>query len=302
MRKLYSILTAVLFTLSLVAQTPTKMSYQAVIRNASGVLVQNSYIGIRVSILQGSVTGIEVYKEIFNPNPQTNVNGLITIDIGGGIPLTGTFSTIDWANGPYFIKTETDPTGGTSYSIVGTSEFLSVPYALFSAKSTPGPGTFTHFTGELYQGGIVIKVWKLNGIEKGLIASLVDISTSAAWSNVSTTLIGLIAGGPRDGQANTMAIIGQAGHTSSAASLCDAYISGGYNDWYLPAAWELNQCYDAATIVNEVLGDTNGFQFTDYWSSTEGGNSSARLIYFVHGIMNILTKSYQCRVRAVRRF
>ncbi len=90
---------------------------------------------MRVSILQGSTTGTEVYKEIYNPNPQTNVNGLVTIEIGGGIPLTGTFSTIDWSSGPYFLKTETDPAGGTNYTISGTSQLLSVPYALYSKVS-----------------------------------------------------------------------------------------------------------------------------------------------------------------------
>lgn len=117
------------------AQAPEKMSYQAIIRNASNTLMTNQAVGMRVSILQGSATGTEVYKELFNPNPQTNSNGLVTVEIGTGIPLTGTFAGINWANGPYFIKTETDPTGGTSYTIVGTSQLMSVPYALYAAKS-----------------------------------------------------------------------------------------------------------------------------------------------------------------------
>jgi hypothetical protein len=103
------------------AQAPQKMSYQAVIRNSSHALVMNQQVGIRVSILKGSSTGAEVYREIFNPNPTTNSNGLVSLEIGAGIPLSGTFAGIDWANGPYFIKTETDPSGGTNYSIVGVS-------------------------------------------------------------------------------------------------------------------------------------------------------------------------------------
>jgi hypothetical protein len=117
------------------AQAPEKMSYQAVIRNASNTLITNQAIGMRVSILQGSATGTEVYKELFNPNPQTNINGLLTIEIGSGLPITGTFAGINWANGPFFIKTETDPSGGTSYSIVGTSQLLSSPYALYAKNS-----------------------------------------------------------------------------------------------------------------------------------------------------------------------
>lgn len=122
------------------AQAPQKLNYQAVVRNASNALVQNSNVGVRVSILQGASNGVEVYKETFNPNPQTNANGLLTLEIGTGTPLTGTFSNINWANGPFFIKTEIDPNGTTNYTITGTSQLTSVPYALFAEKSgTAGP-------------------------------------------------------------------------------------------------------------------------------------------------------------------
>ena len=143
MRKLFAFLVAVLLTASVFAQSPEKMSYQAVIRNSSDVLVTSTAVGMRVSILHGSETGSEIFKEIYNPNPQTNANGLVTIEIGSGIPLTGTFASIDWANGPYFIKTETDPTGGTTYTITGTSQLLSVPYALHAKTAESITGTIT---------------------------------------------------------------------------------------------------------------------------------------------------------------
>ena len=136
-----------LITLSVRAQSPQKMSYQAVIRDAGNILVTNHAIGMRVSLLQGSASGTEVFKEIYNPNPQTNANGLVSIEIGSGLALTGNFATINWANGPYFIKTETDPVGGTNYSITGVSQLLSVPYALFAANGTPGAQGNTGNTG-----------------------------------------------------------------------------------------------------------------------------------------------------------
>ncbi len=130
----------VLIYASIFAQAPNKMSYQGVIRNSSNTLVTNSLVGMQISILQGSASGTAVYVE--TQTPITNGNGLVSIEIGTGTVVSGTFSTIDWANGPYFIKTETDPTCGISYSIIGTSQFLSVPYALYAANSgnsTPGP-------------------------------------------------------------------------------------------------------------------------------------------------------------------
>jgi uncharacterized protein (TIGR02145 family) len=137
-KNIYSILAWLLLTVSVFAQAPQKMSYQAVIRNSSSTLITSTPVGMRISILQGSATGTAVYVEIYNPNPVTNANGLVSLEIGTGTVITGTFATINWAAGPYFIKTETDPNGGTNYSIVGTNELMSVPYALFSANGTPG--------------------------------------------------------------------------------------------------------------------------------------------------------------------
>ena len=133
MKKLFTFFTAILFSGLLFAQAPQKMSYQAVIRDAANKLVVNKAIGMQVSILQGSVIGVAVYTETQKPN--TNANGLVSLEIGGGAG----FSDIDWSKGPYFIKTETDPAGGTNYSITGTSQLLSVPFALYAEKSgTPG--------------------------------------------------------------------------------------------------------------------------------------------------------------------
>lgn len=115
------------------AQVPQKMSYQSVIRNTEGNLVVNTAIGIQISILKDTPTGQAVYVETMTNT--TNENGLLSIEIGGGTPVLGSFSQIDWSTGTYFVKTETDPTGGTNYTIVGTGQLLSVPYALYAGSS-----------------------------------------------------------------------------------------------------------------------------------------------------------------------
>ena len=147
MKKLFTLLAAVLLTagvflpLQAGAQSPEKMSYQAVIRNSSDVLVTDTQIGMQISILQGTEDGSPVYVE--TQTPTTNANGLVSIEIGNGIVLNGNFSSIDWTNGPYFIKTETDPAGGTSYTITGTSQLLSVPYALHAKTAEIVTGGIT---------------------------------------------------------------------------------------------------------------------------------------------------------------
>jgi uncharacterized protein (TIGR02145 family) len=122
------------------AQAPQKFSFQSVIRNSGGQLLANQQVGIKISVLQGSENGIVVFAE--RHTPITNANGLASLQIGGGTLLNGSLSNINWSQGPYFITTETDPNGGTSYTIVSTQQLLSVPYALYaetSGSSTPGP-------------------------------------------------------------------------------------------------------------------------------------------------------------------
>lgn len=133
MKKLSSLLVFILFAACVFAQSPNSMSYQAVIRNSSNALVVNTKIGMQISILQTSSTGTPVYVE--TQTPTTNANGLASIEIGNGTVISGDFAAIDWSTGLYFIKTETDPTGAANYTVTGTSQLLSVPYALHATTA-----------------------------------------------------------------------------------------------------------------------------------------------------------------------
>ena len=141
MKQIITICAALIMTVSVFAQSPQKISYQAIVRDGSNLLVKSTAVGMKISILQGSSSGTAVYVE--TQTPTTNANGLVSIEIGAGTVVTGTFASINWANGSYFIKTETDPTGGTNYTITGTSQLLSVPYALHAKTAENGvaPGT-----------------------------------------------------------------------------------------------------------------------------------------------------------------
>lgn len=132
MKQLFTFLAIVILSINISAQAPQKLSYQAVIRNGSNALVSNSTVGMKTTILQGSASGTPVYVE--TQTLSTNANGLVSVSIGTGTVVSGSFATIDWSNGPFFIKTETDPAGGISYSITGTTELLSVPYALYAGN------------------------------------------------------------------------------------------------------------------------------------------------------------------------
>lgn len=180
--KFYNFRVGLIFTLTLLmnssifAQTPEKLSYQAVIRDSDDALVTNTQVGMQISVLEGSATGTAVYTE--TQTPTTNNNGLVSIEIGEG----AAFANIDWSNGTYFIKTETDPAGGTDYSITGSSQLLSVPYAL-NAKTADAIPTAT-VAGEM-------QYW--NGTEWTIVTAgnqgdvLTFINNTPTWVASSTS-------------------------------------------------------------------------------------------------------------------
>jgi uncharacterized protein (TIGR02145 family) len=202
---------------NLLAQAPNKMTYQAVIRNASNNLVVSSPVKMKISILQGSASGTEVYSELHNPT--TNANGLVSIEIGSGTSPVGTIGSINWGNGTYFLKTETDPTNGTNYSIEGTSQLLSVPYALQSnnagngiksvsktgdtlyldngksliipgisnANNTTDPGTVTDASGNTYTAVTIgTQVWMAENLRTTKYrdgSNIPVVTSSTTWAN-----------------------------------------------------------------------------------------------------------------------
>lgn len=120
-------------SLTTVAQSPNNMSYQAVVRDANDQLVTNASVGMQFSILQGSSTGTDVYVEAHTVS--TNANGLVSLEIGGGTVVSGDLNTIDWSAGPYYLKMEIDPTGGSNYTISATSAMNTVPYATHAGSA-----------------------------------------------------------------------------------------------------------------------------------------------------------------------
>ena len=209
------------------------------------------------------------------------------------------------------MKTETDPdgaTGGIAYTITGTSQLLSVPYALYAANAgtATGGGNFTHYIGEEYGGGVIFHLWKDNaGVEHGLIVALTDQSGSQAWSDVTLTEIGASAQSLWNGLSNSNAIVGQAGHTSSAAKLCLDLVSGGQSDWYLPSIQELNMLWNNYYTVARVLSQISGaaqLSNSFYWSSSENYLNFAWYFVFGNGGTSSNYKTNAGCVRAVRAF
>ena len=150
MKKLYFLLLFV--TAGLMAQVPQGFSYQAIALNASGAAVVSAPVKIRVSILEESATGTASYVETHNPT--TNNVGLFTLTIGQGMATTGTFAGVNWSQNSKFLKVDIDVNNGTNYITVGSSQLLSVPYAMFAGAvaGVSNGSTGTVFT-DLYAYG-----------------------------------------------------------------------------------------------------------------------------------------------------
>ena len=286
---MYTSVGALLLTLSSFAQAPEKMSYQAVIRDASNALVTNQQVGMQISILQGSTA---VYEE--TQTPTSNTNGLVTLEIGTGTIVSGIFSSIDWSADTYFIKIETDPAGGTNYTITGTSQLLSVPYALHAKTAANGitdaqatilgntsgtnsgdqtvitsaqataisdntlkVGITTYSIGNFAYGGVVF--WVDETGQHGLVCAKEDLSSTTRWYAGTYGNTQAKGDGPYAGKANTSIIIsaqvaiGDDGSTYAARACNELQITEGgktYGDWYLPSKDELNKMYQNKATIN----------------------------------------------------
>lgn len=134
---------------TLYAQAPQSFSYQAVARDMAGNIIANKAVSLRFSILDGSSSGTVVYQE--TQSATTNVLGLCNVSVGQGTVTSGNFSTIGWGSGGKFLKVEIDPNGGSSYTVMGTTQMLSVPYALYAGNG--GLQTVTASSPELTGNG-----------------------------------------------------------------------------------------------------------------------------------------------------
>jgi hypothetical protein len=123
-------LSFLLLGVTVLAQTPEGINYQAVIRKTDGSLVANTTIAIRIQLKQNSATGTVVYSE--RQSVITSQYGLVNFVIGQGTVLSGTFSTINWSTGNYWVSLGVDFANGTNYLDYGSQRLMSAPYALYA--------------------------------------------------------------------------------------------------------------------------------------------------------------------------
>lgn len=323
MKKLFTLFIVLLVSFSSFSQAPEKISYQAIVRAADGNLVSEKPVGVKISILKSTINGTAVYVETHTPI--SNVNGLVTLEIGTGGVVTGSFSGIDWGADLYFIKTETDPTGGANYTISSTSQLSSVPYALHAkTASNVFSGDYNDLTnkpkadavekyevGDFAHGGIVF--WVDETQQHGLVCAKSNQISAIKWFSGTFGSTQAKGSGVYAGKANNSIII--AAHlfigddeNINAARLCNELEiiqnSITYGDWYLPSKHELNLMYQNRSTINTTASANGGESFVSdvYWSSTEQSNQNVWVLDFSNGQETTIFKSFQNNVRAIRAF
>ncbi|AEV33135.1 hypothetical protein Oweho_2161 [Owenweeksia hongkongensis DSM 17368] len=158
-----SIFTLLIFALSLMvsAQAPERFQYQTVVRDNAGQPIANHNVSFRINIHEGSPGGTVVYSETHTLS--TNDFGLVNLQVGGGTVVSGTMAAIDWGSDEFHLETELDASGGSSFTSMGTSQLLSVPYALSSGD----------------------KVWEKNGANINYTAGNVGIGLTSPTNSLS---------------------------------------------------------------------------------------------------------------------
>jgi hypothetical protein len=177
---------AIIFVLSTlaVAQAPHKFNYQAVARNSSGNILPNQSVSVRFTIRDISETGPVLYQE--KQNPITNQFGLFTALVGDGTVSVGDFATINWSVNPKYMQVEYDPAGGNNYLIVGSSQLVSVAYALYAETAgNAGGGGVTGATGATGAPGVT-GATGLNGLNGNTGAT--GATGAAGSGNIHGTL------------------------------------------------------------------------------------------------------------------
>jgi len=178
MKKIVLSVAGFLLALQLNAQAPQGINYQAVVRNTSGATINNSPVGMKISIRQNSGTGTVVYSETFAPT--TSSLGLVNFVIGQGSVVSGTFNTIDWSTGPYFCEVAVDAAGGSNYISMGAQQFMSVPFALYAATSGSG-GSSSYTAGS----GIGITGNVISATDNSATNEIQNLSVSGASLSIS---------------------------------------------------------------------------------------------------------------------
>lgn len=288
------------------AQVPEKMSYQAVLRDASGALLKDKAVSIQFTVNQTSASGMTVYQE--NHTPTTNSNGLVSVYMGTGTVSSGDFSKIDWSEGPYFLQSEIDPTGGTDYVISSTTELVSVPYALYANKAEFADS----LTGGVNETDPVFDVSIAKGItasdttywnhklDSSSIQNFVDLTTNQTVAgekefSSDLTVNGITVGKGGGAKSSNTAVGVQALYSNTTG---DNNTANGLQALYDNTTGNSNTANGVYALKNNTIGKENTANGNEALRSNITGSSNTALGYYADVSLNNLNNAMAIGHRA----
>lgn len=267
MNRILNLLVLVLLANIAIAQTPQGIPYQAVARNSSGAILASTAISVRFTIRDSVATGTIKYRETFSVT--TTAQGMFSVNVGQGTPVTGTFAGINWGTNAKFMQVEMDPAGATSYVDMGTTQMMSVPYSL-SAGSLKMRVSATGDT--LFSGGgnfvIIPGITAANN--PPYPGTISGASTVCAGSTI--TLTDSVAGGTWSSSNTSVATIGSTGIVTGVAAgttIVSYTVTNSFGSSYATKVVTVNPLPTAGTITGTATVCTGST--TTLSNSTTGG-------------------------------
>ncbi len=253
------------------AQAPNAIPYQGVARNASGAILPNQLIGLRYSIHDITAAGPVVYSETFTPTT-TNL-GLFNINIGTGTPVVGTLATVNWGGGAKFVQVELDPAGGTSYIDMGTTQLMSVPYALQALSASGAPPTGV-------AGGDLSGSYPNPAIANNAVTTAKILDANVTDAKIVTVSGLKVTGDITGNAANVTGIVAVAnGGTGAATLTVNNFLTGNgmaavVTTKLVPSGTVVGTT-DVQTLTNKTLADnTNNIIARELWNGSGAGSVS----------------------------
>ena len=261
------------------AQTPEKISFQAIIRNAEQQMVSNSRVDLKIAIKQGTKSGPTVYKEFHHL--ETNTNGLVSLEIGTGQTEQGRFNEILWEHGPFFIETSVDPKGNSNYTVTGINEVSSVPYALHAKSVDNFTGyikeyqieDLLHFSGEDIIGNeIAFENWDKDASDdfSGVYTDLKDVPQLYTSPEIDSMLVNISSG---EGKLQELKLNGNELRITGGNTVILQNFSGNYLDLQnIPELYSSTEIDSMLVGLNSGEGKLQELKLEDNKLQITGGN------------------------------